>query len=54
MLIDERARSHAEHTCLFLEAMTPAKFVGIREGRDENCNASAFNPISGGSHAVTA
>ena len=28
VLIDERAISQAEHTCLFLEAMTHAKFVG--------------------------
>jgi C-terminal processing protease CtpA/Prc len=28
VLIDERAISQAEHTCLFLEAMTQAKFVG--------------------------
>ena len=28
VLIDERAISQTEHTCLFLEAMTHAKFVG--------------------------
>jgi C-terminal processing protease CtpA/Prc len=28
VLIDERAISQAEHTCLFIEAMTHAKFVG--------------------------
>ena len=28
VLIDERAISQAEHTCLFLEAMTHAKFIG--------------------------
>jgi C-terminal processing protease CtpA/Prc len=28
VLIDERAISQAEHTCLFLEAMAHAKFVG--------------------------
>ncbi len=28
VLIDERAISQAAHTCLFLEAMTHAKFVG--------------------------